>query len=163
LKNLQNNQQVSKQITSPKLVTLGILATLWTLGGLRLLWSGSFMLISSAAKVSGTVIILSLLGAFILGFGKGKFVLQKTAQRTIDSIHQLSDEVINYFIGWIKVLGVRGFVVIGLMIGLGILFASNLSPLTPFLRGLVRITIGSALIIGSLRFWSEFRSFLNKK
>lgn len=140
-----------------QVVTLVTLATLWTLGGLRLLWSGSFLLMGEAAHIVGAVMIGSVLLAIAIGFGKGKFVLQKTAQRSIDAVNQLEDKVIHWFLGWAKVLGLRGFIVIGLMIGLGILLASNISPLNLFGRGLIRITIGTALLIGSLRFWSELR------
>ncbi|MDX1919602.1 MAG: hypothetical protein SFU25_02580 [Candidatus Caenarcaniphilales bacterium] len=140
-----------------QVVTLVILATLWTLGGLRLIWSGSFLLMAEAANVVGAIMIGSVLLALAIGFGKGKFVLQKTAQRSIDAIKELEDKLIHWFIGWAKVLGIRGFIVIGLMIGLGILLASDISPLNSFGRGLVRIAIGSALLVGSLRFWSELK------
>jgi hypothetical protein len=143
-------------------VTIGILGTLWTLGGIRLLWSGSSLLMSQVASVSGPILILCLVLALSLGLAKGKLVLQKTAQRSIESAKLLNNEPINFALGWLKVLGVRGLIVIAIMIGFGIFFASSISPLSPFLRGLVRITIAAALLTGSLRFWSELKTVLSK-
>ncbi|MDJ0625187.1 MAG: hypothetical protein QNJ31_02320 [Candidatus Caenarcaniphilales bacterium] len=140
-----------------QLITIVTLAILWTLGGIRLLWSGSFMLIAEAAEILGILVIISIIASLAIGFAKGKFVLQKTAQRSLDAAIKLENTIINCLLGWLKVLGVRGILVISLMIGLGIFLGGDFSPFNSFGRGLLRIAIGIALLIGSLRFWTELK------
>lgn len=143
-----------------QLTTIITLAILWTLGGLRLLWSGSFMLLAEAAEILGALVIISIVASLGIGFAKGKFVLQKTAQRSLNAAVELENTIINCFLGWIKVLGIRGILVISLMVGLGILFGGDFSPLNSFSRGLLRIAIGVALLVGSIRFWAELKENL---
>ncbi|HEY9886181.1 MAG TPA: hypothetical protein V6C96_02860, partial [Vampirovibrionales bacterium] len=97
-----------------------ILSILWVIGGIRLLWTGSFSLLTTASSMSGFFVVLGLVLAVAIGGGKGFFLLQKTAQRSIDASAQLSEHLTDYAFGWLKVLGIRGIVVISLMVGLGL-------------------------------------------
>ncbi len=131
-------------MNSVQITTLIILALLWSISGLRLLWSGSFILIGH--PITGFLLIISIIAALVVGAAKGHFLLSKTAQRSLDNLKNLENSTINYFIGWAKVLGPRGLIMIGLMITLGIILGNFLPP---FGRGLLRLTIGTALLIGS--------------
>ncbi len=138
-------------------ITIVILALLWSIGGLRLLWSASLLLFGSAAEVTGLILIASVLLAFGIGFAKGKFVLSKSALRSVTAAGELEDHAPNYFFGWAKAWGLKGFLIIAAMIGLGVYFGSDISPVNPMIRGLIRITIGTALLVGSLTFWTKLR------
>ena len=144
-------------MTSVQITTLAILVSLWVLGGLRLLWSGSFMLISQ--PITGFLLIISIVVALTIGSAKGHFLLSKTAQRSLDNLKLLENKMANYFIGWLKVLGKRGLIMISLMIVLGIVLGNFLPP---FGRGLLRITIGIALIIGSYHLSLGFKNSKNQ-
>ena len=139
-------------------VSISILALLWTIGSIRLLFSGSFLLLGSVGTIAPWIVVLCFVLAAIIGFAKGKFLLSKTASRSITNSHRLEDNTQNLFLGWARIMGVRGLIMISLMLALGFFLAGPFSPLDGFGRGLLRIAIGTALLIGSFSLWSGIRS-----
>ncbi len=148
---ISSNQNESSLVNKARIYTIIILALLWTIGGIRLIWGGSFLLMGTSA--TGIWLVLPLILAFAVGAAKGKFVLAKSAQRSIAAAEALEDNNTNRALGWAKAWGLRGFILISVMIALGVFLGSDYSPLNAMWRGLVRIAIGSALLIGSLNFW----------
>ena len=105
----------------------------------------------------GLSLLLFLALALTIGFFKGKFLLSKSANRSIEAARKLENNLVNCFFGWAKAWGWRGFLIIGLMIALGIFLGGNYSPFNSLTRGLIRIAIGMALLIGSQNFWLKLK------
>lgn len=109
------------------------------------------------ANKIGLPLLLFIFLASLIGFLKGKFFLSKSTKRSIEATMKLEDSLANCFLGWAKAWGLRGFLIIGLMIALGVFFGGNYSPFDSFGRGLIRIAIGIALLIGSQSFWLKLK------
>ena len=57
--------------------------------------------------------------SLIIGLAKAFTVLRKAVNRRIETLAEIDDQPLNYLVGWLKLLGPRGIIVIGIMIGLG--------------------------------------------
>lgn len=62
------------------------------------------------------LLVLSIL----IGLAKAFTVLRKAVNRNLGNLENIDDNPINYLIGWLKLFGVRGTVMISLMIAIGI-------------------------------------------
>ncbi len=99
----------------------------------------------------GPKLIMFLTPAVLIGVLKGRFVLQKVAlkyYRRSDIIQFKDNDIL---IGWMKIIGVKGFVLIGLMMFMGgILRRSTIDR--PIL-GIVYLAVGIALLYASKIFF----------
>ncbi len=136
---------------------LGIIAGMfWLAIGIFLLWRGLGLTITACdaeghlfvdwlAVRFGTAqkaaVVLVATGLFV-GYFKGRYVLRKTAMRTIDRIHTLPNPC---SLG--KLYGIGSYILIASMIALGITLRSI--GAAEEIRGVVLIAVGSALLQGS--------------
>jgi small-conductance mechanosensitive channel len=136
---------------------LGIVAgIIWLAIGIFLLWRGlaltitacegeGHLLVDMLALRFGTAqkaaVVLVATG-LLVGYFKGRFVLRKTALRTIDRIRTLSNPT---SLG--KLYGIGSYLLVGAMIALGITLRSI--GAAEEIRGVVLIAVGSALLQGS--------------
>ena len=99
----------------------------------------------------GPKMITFLALSVIIGMLKGKFVLKKVASKYYKRSEVIEFNKIDILTGWIKILGVKGFVLIGLMIAMGsFLRHSNIDR--PIL-GIVYLAVGMSLVYASKIFF----------
>lgn len=104
-----------------------------------------------------SLLVVSILIAFLKAFT----VLKKAALRNIGNIDKISDNPINYLIGWLVLFGVKGSLMISLMIGLGLgLRYFKFHGWDPYnLFGFLYIGIALGIAIGSSFY---FQKLLNR-
>jgi len=109
-------------------------------------YSSFFFWLSSFTNGYDTTAILLIALALILGFAKGRFVLQKTALKSHERIAKLENPTT---IG--NLYTKSNFIIIAIMMGLGMLMkALNLSN---DIRGFIDVAVGCALMQGSLAYF----------
>ncbi len=117
-------------------IYLGIIGTNWMLGlGL------------------GKKLIIFLAVSTTIGLLKGKFVLKKVALKYYKRADTIRFNKSDILTGWIRILGLKGFILIGLMMGMGIFLRhSNIDR--PIL-GIVYLAVGIALVYASKIFFEN--------
>ena len=91
--------------------------------------------------------------AIIIGSLKGRFVLRKVALKYYKRSEVVQFNKNDIFFGWVKILGVKGFILIGLMMALGrFLRTSNIDR--PIL-GILYLAVGIALVYASKIFFDN--------
>ena len=132
-----------------KKTSLIIVGIIWFLVGAGLSIAGVNWMLQLGI---GPKLIMFLTPAVLIGVLKGKFVLQKVALKYYkrSDVIQFSDNDI--LIGWIKILGVKGFVLIGLMMALGGILRR--SPIDRPILGIVYLAVGIALLYASKIFFN---------
>ena len=132
-----------------KKTSLIIVGVIWFLVGAGLSIAGVNWMLQLGI---GPKLIMFLTPAVLIGVLKGKFVLQKVALKYYkrSDVIQFSDNDI--LIGWIKILGVKGFVLIGLMMALGGILRR--SPIDRPILGIVYLAVGIALLYASKTFFN---------
>ena len=135
----------TKNIKKISLVVVGII---WLLVGAGL----SFVGINWMLQLGfGPKLIMFLTPGVLIGTLKGKFVLQKVALKYYKRSDIISFNDNDIFLGWVKILGIKGFVLIGLMMAMGsFLRHSNIDR--PIL-GIVYLAVGIALLYASKTFF----------
>lgn len=125
-------------------ISLSIVGIMWLCVGIGLSICG----INWILKIGLTLKFFSfLLLATVIGILKGIFVLQKAAYRYYKSSESISFNKNDIFTGWAKILGIKGAILIGLMIAMGVtLRHSNIDR--PIL-GLIYLAVGIALVYAS--------------
>lgn len=99
----------------------------------------------------GPKMFIFLTVSIIIGLLKGKFVLKKVANKYYKRADVVQFNKHDIFTGWIKILGIRGFFLIGIMIAMGsFLRHSNIDR--PIL-GVVYLAVGIALVYASKIFF----------
>lgn len=91
------------------------------------------------------VVILIALG-MLLGYSKGRYVLSRTAQKSVERIRSLPNptELKNVY-------GAKYYLLLGIMIGIGV--SMKYLGIPTDVRGLIDIAIGAALINGAMVFF----------
>jgi hypothetical protein len=94
--------------------------------------------------------------SILIAIGKSATVLKKSVNRNLGNLHKISnDDSKDYFLGVFKLFGVKGLILIILMIALGFLLrylkAIGLDPYNVF--GFIYLGISGALILGSLNYF----------
>jgi len=94
-----------------------------------------------------------LLVSVLIGVLKATTVLRKAAQRNLANVDKISNNPINYFVGWLILYNVKGVVFISLMIGLGygLRYLRSLGADPYNLFGF--LYLGIALAIGAASFY----------
>lgn len=117
-------------------IYLGITGTNWMLGlGL------------------GKKLIIFLAVSTTIGLLKGKFVLKKVALKYYKRADTIQFNKSDILTGWIRILGLKGFILIGLMMGMGIFLRhSNIDR--PIL-GIIYLAVGIALVYASKIFFGN--------
>lgn len=97
--------------------SLFIIGTLWITVGIRIASRGLSWLEPYFQEPDWHLSLLAL--SLIIGLAKALTVLRKTVNRRLEKVSDIDDSPINYLVGWLKLLGARGLIVISLMIGIG--------------------------------------------
>jgi hypothetical protein len=101
-----------------------------------------------------------LLLSVIIGLVKGLTVLKKAVLKKMANLEKIDDHPSNYFIGWLKLFGVPGTVIIILMIGIGITLRylrNNLAADPNNIFGFIYLGIAMALIGASIFYFREIK------
>ena len=131
-------------------ISLIIVGVIWLIVGLVLSTLGINWLITlKLGPVFFTFTLLSL----IVGLIKGKFVLKKAAEKYYKNSQHITFNKIDILTGWAKVLGLKGFILIGLMIAIGS-FLRHSTIDRPIL-GVVYLAVGVALVYASKIFFVQ--------
>ncbi|MBT6842947.1 MAG: hypothetical protein HOA17_04005 [Candidatus Melainabacteria bacterium] len=105
------------QTMNPRNFSLLIAGFLWIAVGLRIGKRGLGWLEPYFQTPDWHLYLLGL--SLIIGLAKAFTVLRKAVNRRIETLAEIDDQPLNYLVGWLKLLGPRGIIVIGIMIGLG--------------------------------------------
>jgi len=143
---------MTKKISSKK-VSLVLVGLIWLLVGVGLGIRGInwIMELGIGPKTIG---FLSL--SVIFGLLKGKYILKKVAMKYWKRSESIQFKEIDILSGWIKILGIRGFIFIGIMIAIGILLRN--SNIDRPILGVVYLAVGFALVYASKIFFEEKRN-----
>lgn len=137
-----------KVIMSTKSISVIIVGLIWFLVGLFLSARGINWLLQLGM---GTKLIIFLSVTVIIGLLKGKFVLQKVALKYLKRSSDIQFSKIDIFTGWAKILGIKGGILIGLMMGMGILLRQ--SSIDRTILGIIYLAVGIALLYASKVFF----------
>ncbi len=110
-------------------------------------------LLESLTAIAGSrekAAIFLISSAIFLGFIKGRTLLAKTAKRII---HRIQTKVEGEKIPIYQVYDRKYYLILALMMGIGAVF--RLSAIALDVRGVIDITIGSALINGALFYFRQ--------
>ncbi len=101
------------------------------------------------------LLVVSILIAVV----KARTVLRKAVNRNVGNLDKINDKFVDYFTGWIKLFGVKGIVLISLMMALGYgLRALRDIGSDPYnLFGFLYFGVALALIGGSLHYFNHLR------
>lgn len=131
-----------------KKTSLIIVGIVWATVGIGLSIAG-INWISHLGFGPKMIIFISL--SVVIGLLKGKFILQKIAKKYYKRSEVIEFNKNDIYLGWLKILGVRGFILIGLMIAMGsFLRHSNIDR--PIL-GIIYLAVGMALVYASKIFF----------
>ena len=133
---------------SIKKTSLVIVGMIWLLVGLGLSIAGINWLLKLGF---GTKLIIFATSSVAVGLLKGRFVLQKIALKYYKRADVVQFNKNDILIGWIKILGIRGFVLIGLMMGMGGILRR--SPIDRPILGILYLAVGIALVYASKIFF----------
>lgn len=86
--------------------------------------------------------------ALVVGLLKGKFILEKTAARTIDRVENLTEP--NPFKSIIQMFGGKTISLIAAMMGIGVIL--RIAGVSFEIRGLIYIAVGTALLWSCQRY-----------
>jgi hypothetical protein len=117
---------------------------LWSLVGIMLAATGVVWTLRSRTPWAPLLLVL----AAGLGWGKARWILGRTAERTIRRIESRGDgRCLGGFLSW------KSWLVVAAMIGLGRWLRRSSLPLS--VRGVTYSAIGLALFLASLRIWAH--------
>jgi len=133
-----------------KQLSLKIVGFIWMLVGLGLSLAGINWMLQLGL---GANLIIFLTTSLVIGLLKGKFVLQKVAKKYYKRSDDIQYNRNDIFIGWAKIMGIRGGVLVTVMMTIGmILRHSNIDR--PIL-GIIYLAVGIALLYASKVFFKS--------
>ena len=137
------------ETTTIKNISLIIVGVIWFLVGAGLSIVGINWMLQLGF---GPKLIIFLTPSILIGLLKGKFVLQKVALKYYKRSDVIKFNNNDIFLGWVKIFGIKGFILIGLMMAMGsFLRHSNIDR--PIL-GIVYLAVGMALLYASKIFFN---------
>lgn len=131
-----------------KKISLILVGIIWFFVGIGLLIVGTNWLLTLSI---GPKLIIFIAAGVIIGLLKGKFVLQKVAAKYYKRSELIQFKKIDILTGWTKILGIRGFILIGLMIAIGSLLRH--SSIDRPILGILYVAVGIALVYASKIFF----------
>ena len=131
-----------------KKTSLILVGLIWLVVGIYLGITGTNWMLGLGL---GKKLIIFLAVSTTIGLLKGKFVLKKVALKYYKRADTIQFNKSDILTGWIRILGLKGFILIGLMMGMGIFLRhSNIDR--PIL-GIVYLAVGIALVYASKIFF----------
>ena len=134
-----------------KKVSLVLVGLIWLSVGIGLSIAGANWIRSLGL---GPKMIVFFTASILIGFSKGKFILQKVAAKYYKRAELLQfNNMLSLFFGWAQILGIKGFFLIGLMMILG--GTLRRSPIDRPILGIVYLAVGIALVYASKIFFKD--------
>ena len=137
----------------PEKVSLLIVGLIWLAVSIRLLLTGVQGLLT--LDIGPKLIIFASIGV-IIGLLKGRFILQKVATKYCNNAKSITFTENDMYIGWIKVLGIRGFVLLGIMMSIGY-FLRN-SSIDKAILGIICLAVSLGLGYASKVFFANAKA-----
>lgn len=135
---------------SIKRLSLLIVGIIWLLVGTILGIVGIRWLLTISF---GPKVIILFIICVALGLLKGRYVLQKVAAKYCKRSSNIHFHSTDLVIGWIKILGIKGFILISLMILIGIILRH--SSIDRPILGIIYLSVGIALVYASKIFFTK--------
>ena len=136
-----------------KKTSLIVVGIIWLLVGVGLSIAGINWILKLGL---GPRMVTFLALSISIGLLKGKFILQKVALKYYKRSEVIDFNEIDVFIGWAKILGIKGFFLIGIMMAMGsFLRHSNIDR--PIL-GILYLAVGMALVYASKIFFNTSKT-----
>jgi len=130
--------------------SLKIVGIIWLLVGIGLSLAGLTWIFGLGF---GPKLLFFIVIAVAIGLLKWKFVMRKVATKYQDRANLIEFTENDTTLGWAKILGIKGFVLIGVMIAAGALLRhSNIDR--PIL-GIVYLAVGISLVYASKIFFER--------
>ena len=131
---------------------LWIAATIWTIVGAGLLTMGGVFWFHFPYLGDLDARHLTIGGAALsVGLLKGKFILDKTAQRVIDRTETLSEP--NAFKSVFQMFGGKTIALIASMMGIGVILRA--AGVSFEIRGLIYLVVGTGLLWSCRQYWKS--------
>jgi hypothetical protein len=141
----------SPQIGLSRQQHLWIAGLIWTVVGAGLLTMGSVFWFHLPYLGDLDVRHLGIgMAAIAVGLAKGRFVLDKTANRVIDRTANLQEA--NPLKSIFQMFGVKTIALIASMMGIGLIL--RMAGMSYEIRGLIYLAVGTALLWSCVRYWS---------
>ena len=140
---------------SVKSTSIKIVGIIWFLVGAGLSIAGILWILKLGL---GPKLALIVAVSLSVGLLKGKFILQKVALKYHKRADEISFTKKDIFTGWAKILGVKGFLLIGIMIAMGRFLRST--PIDRPILGLIYLAVGIALVYASKIFFKQSKTNL---
>jgi uncharacterized protein YneF (UPF0154 family) len=135
------------QLRRSKLIVLSGL--IWLVIGALLLKKGLNFLMDDPAMEETALVLVAV--ALLIGFLKGKFVLEKSAKRGVERLHTLPDPV-----SLSRIYNARYYILLAIMVGIGL--SMNFLGVPNHIRGFIDVAIGAALIKGSMCYFRSLKA-----
>ena len=143
-----NEDKIKPMTLNMKSISVITVGAMWFLVGAFLITRGIGW-IHELGLTTKLIIFTSI--AVTVGLLKGKFVLQKVALKYLKRSDTIEYNKIDILTGWLKILGIKGSLLIALMIAMGVVLRhSNINR--PIL-GVIYMAVGIALLYSSKMFF----------
>ena len=139
-----------------KKTSLLIVGAIWLLVGIGLSIAGVRWLFQLDFGIKLVIFVLS---AFLIGLLKGNFVLKKVALKYCKRSSEI--KFTNVLTGWAKIFGIKGFILIGVMMAGGSMLRH--STINRPILGIIYLAIGIGLVYASKIFFSNQESIAIQK
>lgn len=144
------NANSNEQMGLSRRQHLWIAAAIWTIVGTGLFIMGLvFWFHFPYLGFLDTRHVIGGTGALSVGLIKGKFILDKTANRVIERVETLAEP--NPLKSVFQMFGAKTIILILAMMGIGIVL--RLAGVSFEVRGLIYIAVGTALVWSCRRYW----------
>ena len=133
-----------------KKISLIVVGMIWLLVGIGLSLAGTNWITKLGF---GPTMFIFLTSAVTVGFLKGKFILGKVALKYYKRSEVIEFNKHDIFTGWAKIFGVKGFILISLMMIMGSILRR--SPIDRPILGIIYLAVGIALLYASKIFFND--------
>ena len=131
-----------------KKVSINVIGLIWAAVGVGLSIAGFNWILTLGLLPKAFAFILA---ALIIGFIKNKLILRKVAIKYLKRASLIEFKDNDTFLGWTKILGLKGFIFIGLMMALGVLLRH--SQIDRPILGIIYLAVGFSLVYASRIFF----------
>ena len=133
-----------------KNISIKVVGSIWFIVGTFLSFTGvRWLLLTGLGPKFFGLILLSV----IIGGLKGSTILKKVAKKYYARADKIKFNDNDIFLGWVKILGIKGFILIASMIVLGSILRH--SSIDRPILGVIYLAVGIALLYASKVFFSS--------